>query len=75
MTPPGEARITGALLRALRQEAGLERSTIAAAMSPSVGRQRVVNLEMQAYVSVEAARRYMNALAKLRQGHVGPPGE
>jgi hypothetical protein len=75
MTPPGEARITGPLLRGLRQELGLKRSAIAAAMSPPVGRQRVVNLEMQAHVSVNAARRYMTALAKLRRNLVRPPGE
>jgi hypothetical protein len=75
VTVPDEIQITGPLLRGLREEAGLERSAIAAAMSPPVGRQRIVNIEMQVHVSLGAARRYLDALEQLRPELLDPPNE
>jgi hypothetical protein len=73
ITAADEVQITGPLLRSLREHLGLERSAIAAHMSPAVGRQRIVNIEAQAHVSVGSARRYLDALEQLRPGLLDPP--
>jgi transcriptional regulator with XRE-family HTH domain len=68
---PSERPITGPILRAVREQLGIERSAIARAMG--VGRQRIVNIEALASPSAGAARRYLDALEQVAAGTLDPP--